>query len=389
MIAQPRVALVSYSTKPRGGVVHTLSLAEAMHEQAMPVRVVSLGDPDVGFYRPVGAPYELVPAPAPADGLEERVFASIDALEKGLAQLADEVDIFHCQDCISARAAVRVRDAGADVLAVRTVHHVDDFTTSALVECQRRSIEDPDQVVVVSADWRARLKAEYGVDAVVIHNGVDPTRFPPLDPAQRAAVRGRAGLADRVVFLSVGGIEPRKGTTFLFQAVAMLAAQCDRPPALVVVGGHSFQDYAQYRKDALALLPALGLKLGRDVVLTGTVSDAELHGWYRGADALAFPSVKEGWGLAILEALSAELPVVCSDIPVLREYLTPDETAVLTRVGDPASLAAGMRRLMSDEQLRATLIHHGRSLVRAFTWQQAAQEHAKLYARLLRPSRFA
>ena len=72
-----RVALVTYSTKPRGGVVHTLSLAEAMVDQAMDVRLVGLGDPDEGFFRPVRAPYILVPTSPPADTLEKRVFASI------------------------------------------------------------------------------------------------------------------------------------------------------------------------------------------------------------------------------------------------------------------------------------------------------------------------
>ena len=119
-----RVALVSYSTKPRGGVVHTLSLAEALVEEAMPVTVVSLGAPDEGFFRPVRAPYTLIAPPAPLPTLEERVFASIDALERGLADLAQDFDVLHTQDCISARAAARVRDAGADVRVVRTVHHL-------------------------------------------------------------------------------------------------------------------------------------------------------------------------------------------------------------------------------------------------------------------------
>ena len=110
----------------------------------------------------------------------------------------------------------------------------------------------------------------------------------------------------------------------------------------------------------------------------------ELHEWYRSADALAFPSVKEGWGLAVLEAMAADLPVVSSDIAVLREYLTPDRTAVLTRVGDPESLAAGMRRLATDRALRETLVRGGRALVPAFSWDRAAEEHARLYAELPR-----
>jgi len=379
---QCRIALVTYSTKPRGGVVHTLSLAEAMVDQSMNVRVVALGNPDQGFFRPVRTHFILVPTSPPADTLEQRVFASIDDLETGLSEIAREVDILHTQDCISARAAARVRDAGARVRVVRTVHHVDDFTTSALIECQRKAIEEPDKLVVVSEDWRNRLKADFDVDPTVIHNGVDAARFGQIEESRRVALRQRAGLDGRFVFLSVGGIEPRKGSIYLFKAMSILARALDPAPALVVVGGHSFQDYARYREDALGMLPSLGLELGRDVILVGTLSDAELHAWYRSADALAFPSTKEGWGLAVLEAMAADLPVVSSDIAVLQEYLTPDESAVMTQVADPASLAAGMRRVVSDDALREQLVRGGRSVVAAFSWERAAKEHARLYAEM-------
>ena len=378
---QRRVALITYSTKPRGGVVHTLSLADAMVDQSMNVRIVALSSPDQGFFRPVRAPYILVPTSPPADSLEKRVFAAIDDLEAALSEVAGDVDIFHTQDCISARAAARVRDAGARVRVVRTVHHVDDFTTTALIECQRKAIEEPDELVVVSEDWRNRLKAEFGVDATVIHNGVDAARFRPIEESRRVAVRQKAGLDGRFVFLSVGGIEPRKGSIYLFEAMSIMA-RVDPAPALVIVGGHSFQDYAHYRDDALAMLPGLGLELGRDVVLAGTLSDDELHAWYRSADALAFPSIKEGWGLTVLEAMAADLPVVSSDIAVLREYLTPDESAVMTRVADPTSLAEGMRRVVMDDSLRETLIRGGRSVSAAFSWERAAKEHARLYAEM-------
>lgn len=381
---EPRVALVSYSTKPRGGVVHTISLAEAMVKEGMPVQVVSLGDQAHGFFRPVGAPYQLIPAPTHRDTLEERVFASIDALERGLTEIAPDVDIFHTQDCISARAAARVRNAGADVRVFRTVHHVDDFTTEVLVNCQRQAILEPDRLIVVSEDWHRRLADEYGMDSVVIHNGVDAGRFPPIAQERSAALRQEYGLDGRFVFLAVGGIEPRKGSTFLLQAMGRLKRENAQSPALVVVGGHSFQDYQAYRKEALDQLPALGLELGRDVILAGTVDGGRLHEWYRTADALAFPSVKEGWGLAVLEAMSADLPVVASDIPVFREYLEHRKTALLTAVGDPESLAGGMQDMMVDPSLRRSLIAAGRELLPSYTWRRAANEHREIYADAVR-----
>src|SRR5258708_26133092 len=104
-----RVAVVAYSVRPRGGVVHTLALAEALHRTGHPVRVIALGDPAGGFFRPVQAPFTIIPAPPALPTLEERVFANVDALAEGLASLVPSYPILHTQDCISAQAACRVR----------------------------------------------------------------------------------------------------------------------------------------------------------------------------------------------------------------------------------------------------------------------------------------
>jgi glycosyltransferase-like protein len=376
------LALVNHSTKPRGGLVHTLGLAEELHRQGNPVHLVTLGDPAVGLFRPTPVPHTVLPAPGRGGSLEERVFASIDVLTGGLAELAGSGDILHAQDCISARAAARVRDGGAAVSVVRTVHHVDDFTTPVLVKCQREAILEPDRVLVVSEQWRRILRADYGVEPVVVPNGVDLGRFPRTPPASRAELRARVGItAERAfLFLAVGGVEPRKGSVYLFEALGRLRRELATPVVLAVVGGHSFQDYAAYRDAALASLPGLGLTLGRDVVLLGTIDDEELAGWYQAADALAYPSVKEGWGLAVLEAMSQDLPVIATDLPVFREYLTDHVDALLPRVADAARLADAMRELVTDPALSDRLRAGGRTLLPRFTWAASARRHLQIYA---------
>jgi glycosyltransferase-like protein len=360
-------------------VVHTLSLAEALTAAGADVTVVALGDPDRGFFRPVAAPHVIVPSPPAADTLEQRVSQSVDALVDGLSSMAADFDVFHAQDCIAARAAARVRDGGARIPVVRTVHHVDDFTTPALIDCQRQAIIEPDIVLVVSLHWRALLHADYGVDAGVVYNGVDRLRFGRTAPERRAALRSRVGAEGRFLFLAIGGIEPRKGSVDLLAALGRLKAEVSPSPVLAVVGGHSFQDYAEYREAALAGLPALGLALDRDVVLLGTVADDELPGWYGAADALAFPSIKEGWGLAVLEAMSARLPVVATDIPVFREYLTDGESALLVPRSDPDALARAMRSVIEDPALRDRLRAGGARVAARFTWEAAAAQHVRIY----------
>ncbi len=296
----------------------------------------------------------MLPA-AGGDTLEQRVFAAIDTLAGALAERAGRFDLLHAQDCIAARAAARVRDSGRPGLRVlRTVHHVDDFSTRALIDCQRQAIVEPDRVLVVSEQWRGILRDEYGRAADVVPNGVDPDRLaaPPAD--YRAALRALIGATDRFLFLAVGGVEPRKGSVHAFAALARLR-RAGVDAMLAVVGGHSFQDYTAYRDAALATLPDLGLALGRDVVLLGTVDERELAGWYHSADALCFPSVKEGWGLAVLEAMCAGLPVIASDLPVFHEYLVHGENALLPPAADDVALAAAMRAVAGDAGLRDRL----------------------------------
>jgi len=152
--------------------------------------------------------------------------------------------------------------------------------------------------------------------------------------------------------LTVDGIEPRKGSETLVRAIALLR-DGGLDPVLAVVGGHSFQDYRAYRERVFALLPELGLAAGRDIALLGTVADAEPPSWYAAADVFAFPSTKEGWGLAVLEAMSAELPVVASDLPVFREYLTPGRDALLVPVDSPAALAGALTSVLGDPNSRS------------------------------------
>ncbi len=378
------VALVTHSTKPRGGFVHTLSLAEALHRAGHPVHLVALGDPAAGLFRPTDVPYTVLPSPSKAGTtLDERVFAAIDTMALGLAEIADRFDILHAQDCIAGSAAARVRDAGHPVTVVRTVHHVDDFTTQALIDCQRQAILEPDRILVVSRPWQQRLLDDYGVAADVVPNGVDLARFSSPPPASLVAeLRARAGATDRFLLLTVGGLEPRKGSDHLVRALAAAGAGAGPRPVLAVVGGHSFQDHSAYRQAVLDSLPGLGLELGKDVVVLGTVPDDELAAWYHAADALAFPSVNEGFGLVVLEAMAAGLPVVATDIPVFREYLHPGIDSLLVEPGDVPGLTAALTTVMEDPATRARLIAAGAEVAAAHGWEASARCHLALYRTL-------
>ncbi|MBN9738503.1 MULTISPECIES: MSMEG_0565 family glycosyltransferase [unclassified Pseudonocardia] len=356
-----RIRLSTYSTKPRGGVVHTLALAEALAAAGHDVEVWSLArGGDTGFFRRVAPDVgvRLVPVPdVDGESVGARILRSIDLLADALGS-APEVDVRHAQDCLSANAEGRAHGDGS---LLRTVHHLDEFTTPELAACHERAIVSPAALVCVSRAVATEVRDGWGRDATVIGNGVDAARF------ARAADSG-AGTAWRARFgsyvLSVGGIEPRKGTGDLVEAMALLPDL-----RLVVGGGETLFDYRGYRAGVLARADALGVR----PEILGPVDDDELPGLMAGAAAFAFPSVKEGFGLAAMEALAAGVPLVTRDLPVLREVF--DGAARFA--AEPAGFAAALRAAVAEPDPHRE--RAGRELAAAHSWATAADRHLRLY----------
>jgi glycosyltransferase-like protein len=377
--------MLTYSVKPRGGVVHALQVAEALDRRGHDVELAALARHGEELFRPAAVPLHLVrhvPLDAPFD---ERIQGMLEAYAEGLGPIlaSGGYDVIHAQDCLSANAALALRDAGAIDHVIRTVHHVDDFTSPSLIACQDRSILEPDRVLCVSAPWVERLAEEFGVRAELVRNGVDASRYRPAhSAAERAQARIEAGLGDRFAVMTVGGIEPRKGSMTLLDGFARLRELApQRDPLLVIAGGTTLFDYRHERDRFAARAVALGVDA--HVRVLGPLEPEPMERLFRAADAFAFPSVKEGFGLAALEALAAGLPVVASDLDVFRGFLTHRESALLVPPGDGAALGRALARLATDPALAARLRARGLRVVPEHTWDAAAAAHERAYEAFL------
>jgi glycosyltransferase-like protein len=381
-----RVAMLTYSVRPRGGVVHAIAVAEALADRGHAVELFAVGPPGAEFFRAPRVPAHIVPNAAADEDFDARIAATIAAYRDGLrAMLRDgHYDVVHAQDCISANAALALRDEGVVRAVLRTVHHVDDFRSPSLIACQIRSIAAPDRVLCVSAPWIARVRDEFGVEAGLVGNGVDTARYrPPRDAAERRSERDGAGLGDRLAILTVGGIEPRKGSLTLLEAFAATRrALPGRRPVLVVAGGATLFDYRDEIDRFHACAAALGLN--GDLRVLGPVDDAELERLYRAADVFVLPSTKEGYGLAVLEALAADLPVVVSDLEVFRGFLVDGDSALLAPAGDADALAGALVRVACEPGVAERLRAGGRAVVARHTWARVAQAHEAAYRDFLR-----
>jgi glycosyltransferase-like protein len=380
-----RIAMLTYSLRPRGGVVHALEISEALTRRGHDVELIALGPPGERFFRAPSVPSRIVryePIDAPFD---KRIMAMLAAYRDGLAEplARGRFDLIHSQDCLSANAALELRDAGVVPHVIRTVHHIDDFTSPSLVECQDRSILRPDALLCVSEPWVARLADEFGLRAELVCNGVDTGRYrPPRDSPERLADRERFGLGDRFTVLTIGGIEPRKGSLTLLEGFARLRALApELDPLLVVAGGATLFDYRHEVDRFRARVAAL--ELGDLVRVLGSLPDDQIESLYRAADAFAFPSTKEGFGLAALEALASGLPVVASELDEFTTYLADGRTALLVPVGDSDALGAALARLARSPETRSRLRAAGLGVAAEHTWERAAVAHERVYRELL------
>ncbi len=379
-----RIALLTYSTKPRGSVVHTLELAEALADLGHEPCVFALDKDGKGFHRKVGFKTFAVPA-GPCEGgidqlIKQRISEFVAFFDDFLSAHCHSAyyDVYHAQDCLSANALAELKAKGKISCFVRTVHHVEAYKSAYLRECQDKSIYQSDRCLCVSEIWQRSLKADYGVDAYRVTNGVSK-RFSAERSGSETALAKAYGLehADGPMYLTVGGIEPRKNSIRLLQAFGHVRSQ--HPSAkLIIAGGATLFDYQDYRSEFMALAEAADLASA--LILPGVVSDEDLPVLYRLADAFVFPSVQEGWGLVVLEAIASGLPVLVSEQAPFTEFLS----AASAQLVDPERVEAIAQAMieMLNPKAAQRLIENSALIAERYRWQTSAQMHLALYRSL-------
>lgn len=232
------------------------------------------------------------------------------------------------------------------------------------------------RVIVPSAATRDDLVKMHGVDPSridVIHHGTEAHAFRPAREEAVAEVRGKHGIEGPYV-LFVGGLEPRKNLENLVRAFGKASVDV----SLVIAGGQVswFPKAAEVVDRAIEDLP---MPARSRVVRTGYVRGKEKLALLSGALVLAYPSLYEGFGLPVLEAFAASVPVLTSNVSSLPEVA--GDAAMLVDPHDPAAIAEGLEQLCSDEDLRRVLRAAGTARVASFTWARCARQTAETLRR--------
>jgi glycosyltransferase involved in cell wall biosynthesis len=297
-------------------------------------------------------------------------------------------NVIHVQHPLERTLYVRLlnRLEGWRVPLVVTVHslfgeHADDVIHGLMAPNLRAA----DRLIAVSphvAEQAIYLGADRQI-VRVIPSGVDVDHFRPIE---RTEARIALGIAlEQAIVLFVGTLEPRKQVDRLLLALPQIRASV--PGATVVVIGTGQVAGAG---DQTAVLHRIVREngLGDAVRFAGRVSDTQLVQWYSAADVFVLPSSSEGQGIAALEAMACQLPVVASAVGGLLEAIEDGQTGALVPPGDVTALAQCVVALLGDACLRTRMGAAAREMVSTrFSWKRTVAQTLEVYDEVLARSR--
>jgi glycosyltransferase involved in cell wall biosynthesis len=255
------------------------------------------------------------------------------------------------------------------------LHHPETYERDDL-EMQRLAIRSAGRaarVIAVSEATAADLQAaRFDPKRItVIHLGVSASFRPDGPTISPHAFPGAGRLAGGYLLYN-GTLRARKNLRRLLKAYHQVCAEVPAPP-LVLAG-----KMTAYGEELSS--QARGMGIADQVVFPGYVPDELLPALYRGATILVYPSLYEGFGLQILEAMACGTPVITSNTSSMPEVA--GDAALLVDPGSVPEIAAGLKQMLTDQQLRRSLSQRGLARSRQFTWERTARETAAVYRQM-------
>jgi glycosyltransferase involved in cell wall biosynthesis len=293
--------------------------------------------------------------------------------------LSGPVDLYHSPDFVlpplrHARGVLTVHD----LAFLMRPDCADERLRTYLEGVVPRSVQRADFIVADSENTRNDLVVLLGVapaSIAVVPGGVEARFVPITDAVVLRTARRRLRVGDAPFVLAIGVIEPRKNLNRLMDAFFALKQRGAVPAdlKLVLAGGKGWLFDGIFEHHAAS-------PVRDDIIMPGFVPDQMLPAIYSAASVLAFPSLYEGFGLPILEAMACGTPVVASLASCLPEVA--EGAALMIEPTDVDGLSAALELALLDTALRARLIEQGRQRAAKYTWQSAAELLLQVYKKV-------
>ncbi len=288
------------------------------------------------------------------------------------------VDLFHATDFVlpPTLPGVKTLLTVHDLSFVRVPDSASPTLKAYLDYVVPRSIGRSTHVLADSQATKDDIVGLYGVDSskvTVLLSGVDSRFFNRIGAAWLLTMRSKYNLGSVPYIFSVGTVQPRKNYERLIRALAQLR-QIDVDIHLVIAGGKGWLDSPIYQTISET-------HMDKYVHFIGFADDADLPALYQNATCVAFPSLYEGFGLPILEAMASGIPVLTSNISSLPEVA--GDAAIMVDPYNLDEITNGLLRLITDTNLRNELTQKGLLRAKQFTWEKSATQLLSIYKNLL------
>jgi glycosyltransferase involved in cell wall biosynthesis len=209
----------------------------------------------------------------------------------------------------------------------------------------------------------------------VVYLAANPLQQYYGEPLIVEEVMKRFAIKGKYVF-ALGALDPRKNTLAILNSFALLSKMCTLSPQLVIAGLTQ-----SAKKKFSRVIDTLGIQ--KQVVLLGFVSEEQLAALYKGADVFVYPSLYEGFGIPILEAMECGTPVVTSSAGSIPEVA--GKAALFVDPKNPEEIANAILQIVSDASLRERMIEQGVEQAKRFSWEKAAQQMLEIYRKTVEP----
>ncbi|MCX5680317.1 MAG: glycosyltransferase family 4 protein [Candidatus Omnitrophica bacterium] len=352
-----------------GGIANYIfELSRALKDKGVDTIVASAGGDLEGSLDKTGIPHERLNIKTKFE-FSPKVLLAAFAIKRIVQK--EGVDIIHAHTRVSQVAGL-VASRMTGIPMVTTCH--------GYFRRRLRSVVDTwgNKVIAISAAVYGHLKEDLGVEdkrIELIYSGIDTYKFSKeFSYTEITKIKKYLGLSGKTVIGTIGRLSPVKGQKFFLQAMVEVLKTGSDIAGLVVGSGPEGPS-----------IKSLAMALGIDDRISFVDSVLDTREALSAIDIFVFPSVKEGLGIALLEALAAARPCIASRTGGIEDIIKDRESGILVDVGDSGAIAAATLELLSDENLRISLGQSGRRLVQSrFTLDRMADDIARLYENVIR-----